>query len=366
MELNDKNIKRAVAGDVLRDAKMPGLHLRFFAHSASYYYRYRTRGGIERRPKLGGHPLLSITQARELARALMLEVAAGHDPRVDRRASMAEPTMTALCEQYMREYAPRKKTAHEDQTMINATVIPRLGKLRVADVRRADVAAIHEAMVDTPYQANRVLALLSTLFTLSEMWGYRPANSKPTRFVPRYPEKKRRRIMGSDEAAAISAALAKRAVRRPEAVAIIWMLTLTGARAREVYDARWEWLEGSVLKLPDSKTGAKPVYLPRQVMELLEPMRKPEGLIFKGKRPREVWDAVRTEAGCPDLRLHDLRRTFASQALSMGMTLDQIGELFGHASTQTTAGYAWMVPTTAQQAVEGVAAQLETLMRVAA
>ena len=293
----------------------------------------------------------------------MLEVAAGRDPQADRRASKTEPTVKELCTQYMKEYAPKKKTAHEDQAMINSTVIPRLGKLRVADVQRTDVVAIHEAMAQTPYMANRVLALLSKMFTLAEMWGYRPPYTKPTRFVPRYPEKKRRRIMGGDEAAAISVALTKRAKRRPEAVAIIWMLALTGARASEVYKAKWEWLDGSVLHLPDSKTGAKPVYLPKQVMELLEPRRRAEGLIFKGKNPREVWEAVRAEAGCPpDLRLHDLRRTFASQALSMGMTLDQIGELFGHASTQTTSRYAWMVPTTAQQSVESVAEKLEKMM----
>ena len=362
MELNDKNIRLAVPGDVLRDPKIPGLHMRVFPRCRTYYYRYRTHGGSERRPKLGAHPLISLTQARELANKLLVKVAAGRDPGAERETSRSAPTMAALCEQYMREYAPKKKSGKRDEEMINAVIIKKLGSHKVSAIQEDDIGELHKAMAKTPIQANRVLALLSKMFSLAEKWKYRVQHSSPTRFIDRYPEKARRRIMSTAEAVAIAAGLRKYEPFQPEAAAFIYMLILSGARSGEVAAARWEWLDGAVLNLQDSKTGAKSVYLPTQVMALLEPYRKETGLILGIKSPRALWQKVRTEAGCPDLRLHDLRRTFASAALTAGYSLAQVGELLGHASPQTTAGYAYLMPQPAAKAVDVIAGKLTEMM----
>lgn len=97
-------------------------------------------------------------------------------------------------------------------------------------------------------------------------------------------------------------------------------------------------------------------------MALLEPRRKSEGPLLGIESPRAQWDILRKEAGCPDLRLHDLRRTFASAALTAGYSLNQIGELLGHASPQTMAGYAYLMPQPAALAVEAIANKLEEMM----
>jgi integrase len=170
------------------------------------------------------------------------------------------------------------------------------------------------------------------------------------------------------EAPKIGALLSSWEARRPESVAFIYLLVLSGARPEEIARARPEWVRslpiGGRLDLPDSKTGAKPVYLPPQVMDLLA--RLPKGDTLTGIRsPKALWEIIRVEAGCPDLRLYDLRHTFASAALQAGYTLEQIGELLGHKNTQTTKRYAHLIDGHAQRAAADTANVLEGMMRPA-
>ena len=116
---------------------------------------------------------------------------------------------------------------------------------------------LHASFSSTPVQGNRTLALLSNMFNLAELWGYRPSYSNPCRHVKRYTEWKRRRVMQGGEAVAIASALQFYAASRPQAVAFIYLLILSGARKGEIAKATWGMVEGTTLRLPDSKTGAK-------------------------------------------------------------------------------------------------------------
>lgn len=363
MELNARNIEKAKPGDTLRDRTTQGLHLRVFADRQSFYLYYRTKTRVERRPKLGDYPMMSLPLARERARELLLEVAAGRDPMYDRERATAAPMFADLCDKYLRDYATRKKSEREDKRMVGVLKGTKLAKRKVSEIEHEDVAKLHSSMAETPTQANRYLALLSKMFNLAELWRMRPPHTNPCRHVQRYREEKRRRKMTTGEAAAIAQALGEHAETAKEAVAFIYLLILSGARKGEIAAIQPEWLEGNVLRLPDSKTGERFIFLPPQAMVIIEKLPRVAGqTLLRIKDPTNTWKMVRTKAGCPDLRLHDLRRSFASVALSMGLTLSQIGELLGHASAQTTKGYAYLMTDPHLAAAEMVAGKLEEMM----
>jgi integrase len=357
MELSERNIKAAMPGDVLRDATIKGLHLRVTASGKSFLLYYRTKAGQERRPKLGEYGSITLAQARKVAQELLTEVAAGRDPSQARADARAEPTVTDLWSEYWKRHASRIKSGSTYARQWRIHVEPRFGRMKAREVTYAMIADMHEAMVETPAEANRVLAFLSGMFN----FGRRPlkwVSENPVEGVKRYPEVKRRRYMKGEEAARIAEVLDASAKDSPESVAFLYLLILTGARRGEIANAKWEWLRGNVIHLPDSKTGEKQVYLPPAALDVLDRLPRTSGTITGILTPQKLWERVRREAGCPDLRMHDLRHSFASAALSAGLSLSQIGELLGHASTQTTKRYAHLVDEVATAAATATADQI--------
>lgn len=362
MKLTSGNIRKGKPGDVLRDEKIRGLHLRVFENRASYYLYYRSKGGKERRPKLGDHPALTFQRAREIARKLLIDVATGLDPVAEREAKRAEPFIGDLCDRYMSDYGSLKKTGNQDQALIDNIIKPTVGRIKVTALGYTDVSDLHRRMNDTPYRANRMLALLSKMMNLAEKWEYRENHSNPCRHVTRFKEHKRKRYMQPSEAARIATLLNQHKKDNPQSVLFIWLLILTGARKSEIASARWDWLEGNRLNLPDSKTGERTIYLPIQVMGLLKDMPHISDTITGIKDPKRLWSLIRKSASVPDLRLHDLRHSFASAALAAGLTLSQIGELLGHANTQTTHRYAHLMDETAIESANVTANKIEEMM----
>lgn len=361
--LTSAGIKAATVGDVLWDESVPGLHLRMLRTKATYYLYYRTKSGTERRPALGSHSVVPLAKARSIARDMLGEVAAGHDPAMERSEARSAPTVAELCARYIDEYArERKKSWQEDERMAAKYIAPGLGMLKVQAIRHEDIQQLHQRMRGAPYQANRVLALLSRMFTLAEVWGLRPHGSNPCAGVRAYQERKRKRYMTATEAPVIAALLRKYADSRPASVLFLYLLILSGARKGDIANARWEYLDGSKLELPDSKTGGKTIYLPPQAMAVLEKLPRTSGTLTGIKDPRALWERIRREAGCPDLRMHDLRHSFASAALAAGLNLSQIGELLGHGSTQTTQRYAHLIDDAAQAAAGAAADYIERMM----
>lgn len=364
MVLNNSTIKTIKPGMTLNDSKCRGLQLRAFNNRTSFYLYYRTRDGKERRPKLGDYPTLKLSQAREIARDMLVLVAQGKDPMGDLKSARQAPTMEDLCEKYMSEYAPRKKSAITDQININSHILPTLGKMRVNDIDIPDIEKLHKSMANHPYSANRVRSLLSKMFNLAEKWKFRERNTNPCFQITRYPEPKRKRYMSSEEAQKIAQGLIKYKFTNPEAVAFIYLLIFTGARKSEIANARWEWLNGNKINLPDSKTGEKTIHLPQQAMEILNQLPRNDETITGIKDPTRIWRKIRSEAGCPDLRLHDLRHSFASAGIAAGLTLSQVGELLGHSDTRTTSRYAHLMDDIASNAANETANILENLLQL--
>jgi len=362
MELNNSTIKSVKPGITLHDSRFRGLQLRAFKGRTSFYLYYRTRDGKERRPKLGDYPTIKLAQARDNAREMLALVAQGKDPMGDLKTTRVAPNMKELCEKYLAEYAPRKKSAITDQININTHILPFLGKMRVKDIDIPDIEALHKSMSDYPTSANRVRSLCSKIFNLAEKWKYRERYTNPCFQVTRYPEKKRRRYMTPKEAEKISKGLTKYKDTNPEAVAFIYLLIFTGARKGEIANARWEWLDGNKLNLPDSKTGAKTIHLPQQAIDIINSLPRYKETIVGIKDPTRLWRKIRSEAGCTDLRLNDLRHSFASAGITAGLTLPQIGELLGHSDSRTTSRYAHLVDDMAATAANETANILDNLL----
>lgn len=361
-ELNERTIKVAQPGDVLKDKDIKGLHLRCFDESKGFYLYYRTKSGVQRRPKIGDVGSITLAQARKIAKEWLGQVAGGGDPSANTSAARAEPTLADLWDEIWKRHYSKKKSGEGVKSQWNSYIAKSLGQRKLSAIQFKDVADLIDGMSDTPYAANRTLAMLSKMFN----FAHRPlgwADHNPCKGVARYKEVKRKRYMEGEEAARIAELLDAAAKDNPQSVAFIYLLILTGARKGEIANAKWSWVKGSVLHLPDSKTGEKQVYLPPQALDVLARLPVTSGTITGIESPKKLWERIRRDAGCPDLRLHDLRHSFASAALSAGLSLSQIGELLGHKSTQTTKRYAHLVEDVATAAATAAADRIMAGMK---
>lgn len=362
--LSNPAISKALPGETLRDDSIPGLQLRCFPGRKSYYLYYRTKTGTERRPKIGDHGIITLAKAREIAKEMLAEVAAGRDPKGDWNAVRKSPTMKELCAEFMEKHGSRKKSAKEFQRLIDTHITTHFKVEKVREITFQKVDDFHKGMEGTPYQANRILSLLSKMFNLAEKWGYRDQHTNPCRHVSFFPELKRKRFMKGDEAPRIAAALIKHEETSPRSVAFLYLLIYSGARPGEIANAEWPMLQGNRFDLPDSKTGQKSVYLAPQAMRILDSLPRTSDTITGIKSPKKVWEQVRKEAGCPDLRMYpDLRRTFATAGISAGVNISQIAELLGHKNEQTTKIYGKLENETAELSAAKAAAFIERMMK---
>ena len=357
--LSQETANAASPGDTIRDASIPGLHLRAFPNSKGFYLSYRHRGQ-QRKPKLGDYPTLSITAARRIAKEMLERVARGEDPSAERQAERLTPTVADLIDRYLERHAVGKKSGGEDNRMAKKYVRAKLGKLKVADVRVTDIDDLHASMKKTPYQANRVLSMLSKMFALSILWEMRPINSNPCDPVVQFPEKKRKRYADRDEATKIVERLRFYESEYPEQVAFLWLLFYTGARPIELATAMPEHLQGTKLVLTEHKTDGtgedRVIQLPPQALAVLAKIKRKKGeTLLRIKSPRHLWTKIMEETGVKNLRRYDLRHTFASIGLSNGKSLAQVGELLGHRSAETTKRYAHLIDEKASEDASDIA-----------
>ena len=296
--------------------------------------------------------------------------AAGQDPAISRRKAASSPKMTDLAARYLTDHAPKKKASsvRDDERMWRLHISPCLGGSNVDQVQRADIDRLHVSLRDTPYAANRVLALLSKSFNLAEVWGWRRDGSNPCKHVKPFKEEQRRRFLCSQELERLGRVLDQ--VERdkselPSVVPAIQLLLLTGCRLNEVLRLRWCDVdaEASMLFLPDSKTGKKTVVLGGAARYLLGGLQRSRGnpFVFPGKKPGQhlvnlskPWGRIRKLARIEDVRLHDLRHTFGSIGASAGLSLPMIGKMLGHSQPSTTARYAHLAQGPLRSATEMV------------
>jgi integrase len=364
---------------VVWDLALPGFGVRVKPSKVkSYVIQYRNRKtGASRRKTIGQHgPLLTFHKAKERARILLADALKGNDPVADDQAVRKAPTMRHLAIDYLEQHAiPKKRprSIENDRSMIDRIIIPRLGSKKVAAVQSRDIHLLHVSMKTTPYQANRVLALLSKMLSLASKWGWRTDN--PVKGIERFQEKRRERWLSDEELSRLLAVLAAHPNQRA-ANAVRFQL-LTGARLGEVLKARWSDLdfERGVWTKPSHHTKQKRtehIPLSRPAVSLLADMRRKansnEENLFPGnstRRPlqdiKKFWKIVIAEAGIRDYRLHDNRHTHASHLVSSGLSLEIVGRLLGHTNPMTTKRYAHLADDPLRVAANRFGAKFEAL-----
>lgn len=264
----------------------------------------------------------------------------------------------------------KPRTAFDYQRVIDRFIRPRFGSFKIADVTRADVAELHHALRKTPYQANRVLSVLSKMFNLAELWGLRTDGSNPCRLVRKFAEHKKERYLSEAELIRLGEVLAEAEDEGAESVFVVAafrLLMLTGCRLREIQTVRWDYVTPTHLLLPDSKTGARRIPLPPAARAVLDALPRTAGnpYVIAGKKPGEhitdlerPWRRVRARAGLDDVRIHDLRHTYASVAVSNGVDLLTVGKILGHSNFQTTMRYAHLSDDPQQRAADQISERL--------
>ena len=382
-------------GSILWDTGVKGFGVRCQRRDKVYILKLRF-AGRQTYVTIGSHgsPWTPET-ARHEAQRLWGEVRSGRHPALAKPASGSLPTVSDLCDRYVEEHArPHKKLSSRvgDQRNIDNHIKPHLGRMAISEVTRVDIEKAKRDICDGkparrrkangahvrggPIIANRCLALLSKMFSLAEIWGLRAPNSSPVRKVARYRENRIERYLKADELKKLANALREAEASQSEsifAIAAIRLLMLTGARVGEILTLRWSFIDEThrLIALPDSKTGRKAIYMSAPVVELLASIPRVQGnpYVIVGKEEdghfiglHRPWHRIRSAAGLGDLRLHDLRHSFASAAVSTGHTLPVIGKLLGHTHSVTTERYAHLANDPVRDANEAIAKHISAFM----
>jgi integrase len=374
--------KPATGNKVYYDADVPGFGIRITAGGTkAFIFNYRVRGtGRERRITVGRYPNWTVGAARKEARQLQQTVDQGGDPLGDIETERSAPTVADLCDRFEAEHLPRKRagTIQAYKLILTKHIRPHFGAhTKVADVVFSDIDALHRKISKSgaPYAANRTHAVLSKMFSLAVRWNMR--RDSPCRGIERNYEAKRKRYLSGDELARLTAALADWPDR--QFANIVRMLLLTGARRGEVLAMRWADVDLG------TGTWTKPASTTKQRVDHVVPLSAPARQLLAEIQTQQAsehralgefvfpshgatghtveiwyaWLALCKSAGIANLRLHDLRHSFASQLASGGASLPLIGALLGHSNPTTTHRYAHLFDDPQRAAVERVGAIID-------
>lgn len=401
------------------DDQIKGFGVRVYPNGGKRYVAQTFRLGKTTRVQIGKHGTLPFEEAKRRARKIIADIDDGINPNEDKKNERRSPTIQHLAERFLDEYVPshcKERTQVEYKHALNKYILPAIGSIKVLNLARDDVSDMHHAMRSTPYQANRTLGVLSKMLNQAEVWSYRPDRSNPCYHVKKFKEQKRERYLSPEELICLRKALDIEADLAPSATNAFRLLIFTGARLSEIQTLKWSYIQGDRVLLPDSKTGAKVLHIGKAALNILgniqrindnpyvitgkqdgsylTDLQKPwrrvrklasviywqdccedtSGLMDELKRIYDElpsWDKCQEEAeridlalptALNDVRIHDLRHTFASGAVMMGESLPMIGKLLGHTQPQTTARYAHLADDPLRSAVQRIDAMLEKTM----
>jgi integrase len=354
------------------DDLVKGFGLRITSGGAkAFILNYRNADGSDRQCTIGSFPDWNVGAAREQAKRLKRDIDGGADPVSEQRSARNAETFNDLLDRFEAEYLPRKRasTQRTYKNQIKSVIRPKLGRLKVAAVTFTDIDRLHRDLSDTPYRANRIVALVSRIFSLAIKWQMRSDN--PCKGIERNDEEARQRYLSMDELVRLSAALDE--FHDQQTANIIRLLLLSGARVGEVVKARWADIdlnEGRWTK-PSAHTKQRKVHvlpLSAAAVQLLQEIREdvpktvPWVFPAAGGGHRSVikaaWATICETAKIENARVHDLRHTHASVLINKGYSLPIIGKLLGHTVPSTTARYAHLSDDPLRRAVEDAAATI--------
>jgi len=385
--------------EILWDADLAGFGVAVFPSGAkTYLVRFR-KGGRSRRAIIGKHGRLTPDEARSEAKKILGQIETGLDPVQAKKAARAIPTFREVSLDFLKQHSAlkRKERTHSEyERLLEKRVLPLIGTHRINDLDRVTLAKMHAAISkEAPISANRALALVSAIWSWASRRDIVSGAENPARGIEKNREQAKERFLTSEEFARLGEALrlaeteglpwdvqkknsnskhlAKPARRMtkpdPFAVAAIRLLILTGARLSEILTAQWTNVDfgRAILFLPDSKTGRKPIYLSAAAISVLENIPRIEGNPYiiagavKGSHRADLkkpWAAILKKSNLDNLRIHDLRHTFASVGVGGSLGLPIIGKLLGHSQPKTTARYAHLDADPLKSAADQIGEQV--------
>jgi len=368
---------------IVWDSELKGFALRVApSGTKTYILRYRPRGSGRAGPRrfivLGRHGAITPDEARAQAKTILGAVAAGKDPAKERSQTNTAMQVAQLVEAFINQHAkPKRKaqTAASYAALLNNCLVPKFGKRPADQVSAADISQLHLSMRDRPYQANRLVAVIASMYGFASRHGIVPRGVNPAQGIERFRESARERYLGIEELNRLGETLRlaeaeglpwrsdgdktqskhlvreenRRTVLSPEVVLAFRLLIFTGARLREILTLQWSHIdfERGLINLPDSKTGRKTIVMSAATIDLVRSAERRSAFVIPGLEAdrsradlKKPWRAIQRHAGLEGVRIHDLRHTFASIGAGASLGLPIVGKLLGHSQPATTARYA--------------------------
>ncbi len=328
---------------VLRDQTLPGFGLRVTKGAKTFMVEKRIQGRLHK-VRVGAYGAFTVEQAREEAREVLGKLARG-EPTASQRGDF---TFGEFADLYLEKYAVRKKSYKYEVHYLQKH-LSRWRNWKLSAITRKDIAFLHAKIGKAhPVGANRVLSLLRTMFRHAVSLGFIRGDS-PASNISAFPETSRDRFVQPNELPRLFAALKEEA--NPYIKTALMMSLLTGARRSEVLAAKWADIDFAIdtWRIPQTKAGNWHLLpLPRPLVHILVDLPRVMGnpFVFVGRHGKghlqniaRGWGRIRKEAGLPDIRIHDLRRTLGSWLAGTGVSLQVIGKILNHSQPSTTAIY---------------------------
>jgi integrase len=402
---------------ILFDTYVAGFGLRIYpSGQKTWILQYRPGEGGRRAPvrrlKIGTTADLSLEAARREAERLKSLVNLGGDPQRDIAIGREAPTVKEVAQAFLKDHVEAKRaesTKRYYEDILNRHILPAVGTMKAKDVTSTDVARLHRTLRTRPFMANRVVAVIGAMYSFAQGPARLvPKGLNPIEDVEKYEERKRERLLSTDELARLGAAIVEaetiglrwtlregsrrkhlpidetRRVTKidPAAAAALRLLLFTGARLREILHLRWDQvdLERGIAILPTHKTsrrtGSKTIVLSGPALDVLSSIDRIGIYVVASRsaglateRPRadlkRPWSMVTARAGLEGVRIHDLRHNFASLGVGRGMGLPIVGKLLGHASAISTQRYSHLDNDPLRRAADMIGSAIETSMRSA-
>jgi integrase len=341
----------------------------------TFSLRYRDGHGRQKQKAIGCASVLSADQARKAATKLKARIAMGEDPVEQKKQKRSILTIDQLSKRYLEHVRGYKRSPDIDQRYLKHHILPRFGRMRLDEVKQAEVAnwLSDKGKVEgyAPATVNRFQVIMSYMYKLAKRWGLPGADINPLFGLKLLdPNNNRERFLTAEETQRLRRACSES--DNPQLKDIVALLILTGCRKRELLDAKWEHfdLEKRQWRIPMSKTGkARFVPLPDAALAVLSSLKRWDRCPYVVPNPKtklpyhsvyNSWDRARRAAGVPDVRMHDLRHSAASNMVNAGQSLYVVGQVLGHAQVRTTQRYAHLSQDTLLAAVNAAAEVMAT------
>lgn len=345
----------------VRDAVLKGYGVRVMSSGAKRYFIHSQHRGHRVWKIVGDAAIMTEAEARSRARSMLAALRDDRDIEAD---VSGDPLFETVAEEVFTRYGRRWKprTLAVNRRYLSNQILPFFAGRPVAEITREEVQRWFRSLHAVPAAANRSAPILSVIMQKAEAWGYRPDGGNPCKGIRRYRQKRSERFLSPEEYRRLGMVLARHEAKQPSRVAALRLLLLTGCRKSEIITLEWRLYRDGRLYLEDSKTGPRTIWLCRAAREILDGRPRSSRFVFPiaGRRTPWSWlDAfwiqLRAEAGLDDVRLHDMRHSFASMALSSGETIRTVGRLLGHDNAATTLKYAHLSDATVRETVEALA-----------